>query len=164
MHQQYLSEHPIRYPTAVFYLFLYQTRTVWQRPQVTARTAPVLIYNIRWAKLYIFSCNTSNQTTIRHSKLVLWRKTNTQSNVVIKRKNMKVPKVPKAGSMTMVLLCLIGQQTRPTWTPTIVKRKMRDTRPNNADDLKATIKVSWASLHMSSATGWLSSCHIALME
>ncbi len=29
----------------------------------------------------------------------------------------------KAGSMTMVLLCLI------------VKRKMRDTRPNNADDL-----------------------------
>ncbi len=23
----------------------------------------------------------------------------------------------KAGSMTMVLLCLIGQQTRLTWTP-----------------------------------------------
>ncbi len=28
-----------------------------------------------------------------------------------------LPKVPKAGSMTMVLLCLIGQQTRQTWTP-----------------------------------------------
>ncbi len=28
-----------------------------------------------------------------------------------------MPKVPKAGSMTMVLLCLIGQQTRLTWTP-----------------------------------------------
>ncbi len=28
-----------------------------------------------------------------------------------------LPKVPKAGSMTMVLLCLIGQQTRLTWTP-----------------------------------------------
>ncbi len=27
------------------------------------------------------------------------------------------PKVPKAGSVTMVLLCLIGQQTRLTWTP-----------------------------------------------
>ncbi len=27
-----------------------------------------------------------------------------------------LPKVPKAGSMTMVLLCLIGQQTRLTWT------------------------------------------------
>ncbi len=26
-------------------------------------------------------------------------------------------KVPKAGSMTKVLLCLIGQQTRLTWTP-----------------------------------------------
>ncbi len=28
----------------------------------------------------------------------------------------------------------------------IVKRKMRDTRPNNADDLKATIKAVWASI------------------
>ncbi len=60
-----------------------------------------------------------------------------------------LPKVPKAGSMTMVLLCLIGQQTRLTWTPIenlwgIVKRKMRDTRPNNADDPKAAIKATWA--------------------
>ncbi len=28
----------------------------------------------------------------------------------------------------------------------IVKRKMRDIRPNNADDLKATIKATWASI------------------
>ncbi len=28
----------------------------------------------------------------------------------------------------------------------IVKRKMRDTRPNNADDLKASIKATWASI------------------
>ncbi len=35
----------------------------------------------------------------------------------------------------------------------IVKRKMRDTRSNNADDLKAAIKATWASLHLSSATG-----------
>ncbi len=27
----------------------------------------------------------------------------------------------------------------------IVKRKMRDTRPNNADELKATVKETWAS-------------------
>ncbi len=27
----------------------------------------------------------------------------------------------------------------------IVKRKMRDTKPNNADDLKAAIKATWAS-------------------
>ncbi len=27
-----------------------------------------------------------------------------------------LPKVPKAGSMTMMLLCLIGQQTHQTWT------------------------------------------------
>ncbi len=46
----------------------------------------------------------------------------------------------------------------------IVKRKMRDSRPNNADDLKATIKATWASLHLSSATGWLPPCHAALMQ
>ncbi len=34
----------------------------------------------------------------------------------------------------------------------IVKKKIRDTRPNNADDLKAAIKATWASLHLSSAT------------
>ncbi len=28
----------------------------------------------------------------------------------------------------------------------IVKRKMRDTRPNNADDLKAAIKETWSSI------------------
>ncbi len=28
----------------------------------------------------------------------------------------------------------------------IVKRKMRDTRPNNADDMKAAIKATWASI------------------
>ncbi len=28
----------------------------------------------------------------------------------------------------------------------IFKRKMRDSRPNNADDLKATVKETWASI------------------
>ncbi len=32
----------------------------------------------------------------------------------------------------------------PEWG--IVKRKMRDTRPNNADELKATVKEPWASI------------------
>ncbi len=32
------------------------------------------------------------------------------------------------------------------WVLGIVKRKMRDTRPNNADDLKATVKETWASI------------------
>ncbi len=35
----------------------------------------------------------------------------------------------------------------------IVKRKMRDTRPNNAEELKAAIKETWASLHLNSVTG-----------
>ncbi len=52
--------------------------------------------------------------------------------------------------------------TENLWS--IVKRKMRDTRPNNAEDLKAAIKATWASLHLSSATGWLPRCHAALMQ
>ncbi len=34
----------------------------------------------------------------------------------------------------------------------IVKRKMRDTRPDNTDDLKTAIKATWASLHLISST------------
>ncbi len=48
--------------------------------------------------------------------------------------------------MTMVSLCLTGQQTHQTWTledlQGIVKRKMKNKRPKNADDLKAAIKES----------------------
>ncbi len=46
----------------------------------------------------------------------------------------------------------------------IVKRKTRDTRPNKSDDLKAAIKATWASLHLSSATGWLPPYRAALMQ
>ncbi len=45
-----------------------------------------------------------------------------------------------------------------------VKRKMRDTRPNNAEELKAVIKTTCASLHLSSVTGGLPPCHAALMQ
>ncbi len=45
-----------------------------------------------------------------------------------------------------------------------VKRKMRNNRLNNADDLKAAIKATWASLHLSSATGWFPPWHAALMQ
>ncbi len=34
----------------------------------------------------------------------------------------------------------------------IVKRKMRNKRPKHADELKATVKETWASHHLSSAT------------
>ncbi len=67
-----------------------------------------------------------------------------------------LPKVPKAGSLTMVLLCLLASKLAwPEPQENLFKRKMRDTRPNNVDDLKAAIKATWASLHLSSATGWL---------
>ncbi len=42
----------------------------------------------------------------------------------------------------MVLVCLTGQQT----SPDLVKRKMRNKRPKNADELKATVKETWASI------------------
>ncbi len=33
-----------------------------------------------------------------------------------------------------------------------------------SDELKATIKATWASLHLSSATNWSPPCHAALMQ
>ncbi len=46
----------------------------------------------------------------------------------------------------------------------IVKRKMRDTRPNNAEDLKAVIKATCASITPEQCHRWLSPCHAALMQ
>ncbi len=56
-----------------------------------------------------------------------------------------------------VLLCLIGQQTRLTWTPSRIRWETPD----------PTMQMSWrtcALLHLSSATEWLSRCHAALMQ
>ncbi len=46
----------------------------------------------------------------------------------------------------------------------IVKRKMRNKRPKNADELKATVKETWASYHLSSATNWSPPCHAGLRQ
>ncbi len=45
----------------------------------------------------------------------------------------------------------------------IVKRKMRDTRPNNADYLKTAIKATWASITPEQCHR-LIDCHAALMQ
>ncbi len=83
-------------------------------------------------------------------------------------------KVPKAGSMTIVLLCLIGQQTQPDLNPIenlsienlwgIVKRKMRDTDPTMQMTWRPLSKQPGLLLHLSRATGWLPPCHAALMR
>ncbi len=46
----------------------------------------------------------------------------------------------------------------------IVERKMRNKRPKNADELKATVKEIWASHHLSSATNWSAPCHTELRQ
>ncbi len=46
----------------------------------------------------------------------------------------------------------------------IVKKKMRNKRPKNADELKATVKETWASYHLSSATNWSPPCHAELRQ
>ncbi len=46
----------------------------------------------------------------------------------------------------------------------IVKRKMRDTRPNNADELKAIVKKPGLPYHLSSATNWSPPCHAELRQ
>ncbi len=62
-----------------------------------------------------------------------------------------LPKVPKAGSMTMLDWPANSPDLNPIenlWG--IVKRKMRDTRPNNADDLKAAYQ-RYLGFHTTSA-------------
>ncbi len=46
----------------------------------------------------------------------------------------------------------------------IVKRKMRNKRPKNADELKVTVKETWASYRLSSATNWSPPCHAELRQ
>ncbi len=80
-----------------------------------------------------------------------------------------LPKVPKAGSMTMVLLCLIGQQTRLTLTPQRIYEVLSRGRWETPDP---TMQMTWRllskqlvfPLHLNSATGWLPPCHAALMQ
>ncbi len=65
----------------------------------------------------------------------------------------------KAGSMSMVLLCLIGQQTRLTWTPKRIYGILSRGRWETPDP---TMQMTWRTLskqpglplHLSSAT-WL---------
>ncbi len=46
----------------------------------------------------------------------------------------------------------------------IVKRKMRDTRPNNADELKATVKETWASIPPQQCHNWSPPCDAELRQ
>ncbi len=59
-----------------------------------------------------------------------------------------LPKVPKAGSMTMVLLCLIDQQTRLTWTPENLDERHQTQQYRWPEDLHYTWAVPQTdSLH-----------------
>ncbi len=61
------------------------------------------------------------QEILEHFMLPSWKETSFMEMLISFSSRTwhlpTLPKVPKAGSMTMVLLCLIGQQTRLTWTP-----------------------------------------------
>ncbi len=67
--------------------------------------------------------------------------------------------------MIMVLLRLIGQQTHQIWTM-VVGNQEEDERhqTQQSDDLKAAIRATCASLHLSSATDWSPPYHAALMQ
>ncbi len=53
----------------------------------------------------------------------------------------------------------------PTNSPDLTcQRKMRDTRPNNADDLKVTVKETWASIPPQQCTNWSPPCHAELRQ
>ncbi len=61
-----------------------------------------------------------------------------------------LPKVPKAGSMTMVLLCLTDQQTRLTWTPQriygVLSRGRWETPDPTTQMTWPLSKATWASI------------------
>ncbi len=54
-----------------------------------------------------------------------------------------LPKVPKAGSMTMVSLCLIDQQTHQTWTPQRIYGVLSRGRWETPDPI---MQMSWRPL------------------
>ncbi len=66
----------------------------------------------------------------------------------------------------------VGVLDRPANSPdlnieniwSIVKRRMRNKRPKTADELKAAVKETWASYHLSSATNWSPPCHAELRQ
>ncbi len=80
-----------------------------------------------------------------------------------------LPKVPKLGLMTMVLVCLTSQQTHQTWTPEriygVLSRGKLETRDQK-------MQMSWRPLskkpglpyHLSSATNWSPPCHAELRQ
>ncbi len=78
---------------------------------------------ICWCWSTVFSESTVNaaiyQEILEHFMLPSADKLYGDANFILSRTwhLPTLPKVPKAGSMTMVLLCLIGQQTRLTLTP-----------------------------------------------
>ncbi len=77
--------------------------------------------------------------------------------------------VPKAGSMTMVLLYLIGQKTYLTWTPygifgVLSRGKWETPDPTMQITWRPLSKQPGLPLHLSSATGWSPPCHAALMQ
>ncbi len=82
------------------------------------------------------------------------------------RKTWHLPtliKVPKAGSMTMVLLCLIGWQTMIIYG--VLSRGRRETPdPTMQMTWRPLTKQPGLLLHLSSATGWLPPCHATLMQ
>ncbi len=79
------------------------------------------------------------------------------------------PHCQSAGSVTMVLLCLIGQQIRLTWTPLRIYGVLSRGRWETPDP---TMQITWRPLskqpglplHLNSATGWLPPCYTALMQ
>ncbi len=77
----------------------------------------------------------------------VWRKSGEAQNPCCLKSSVKFPQ----SVMIWAAMSSAGVANSPDLNPIenlwgFVKRKMRDTRPNNTDDLKATVKETWASI------------------
>ncbi len=114
----------------------------------------------QWSKV-LFSDESKCNISFGNQCPRVWRKSGEAQNPCCLKSSMKFPQSlmiwAAMSSAGVGPLCLPGvtvldwPANSPKLTPIenlwgIVKRKMRDTRPNNADDLKAAIKATWASI------------------
>ncbi len=97
------------------------------------------------------------QENLEHFMLPAADKLYGEADFIFQQDFSTLPEVPKAGSMTMVLLCLTDQQTRLTWTPQRIYGVLSRGRWETPDP---TTQMTWRSL---SKTTWASitpeQCH-----
>ncbi len=107
----------------------------------------VLVHCVFWSPQ---STQPSTRNILEHFMLPSADKFYGDADFIFQQDFSTLPEVPKASSMTMVLLCLIGQQTRLTWTPQRIYGALSRGRWETPDPTTQMTwplsKTTWASI------------------